>query len=164
MKFKIGDRVKAISDNYGFTTEENEWKGIVTKVEEEEFSARTTYSKNKSCLGKVFICLEYKNFEKDDTSARDDLQFGDILTLRNGERFVYADGVIHGESEDYYADCDTVSMCYDNDLIYNSSHSECDVMKVERNGIVVFEREEVKEMTIAEISEALGYEVKVVKE
>lgn len=99
-----------------------------------------------------------------------DLQFADIVTTRNGERYVVTDGRIYGESSDCKLDCDDLSEDYDENLIcinsWGSINSYFDIMKVERAGQVIWERPEpeVKEMTIAEISEALGYEVKVVKE
>ena len=38
---------------------------------------------------------------------------------------------------------------------------EYDIVKVEREGQVIYEREDIREMTVEEISKALGYEVKV---
>ena len=104
-----------------------------------------------------------------DDFTLDDLQFADIVTTRNGERYVVSDGGIYGESSDYKLDCDDLSDDYDVNLIcinsWDSNNSDFDIVKVERAGQVIWERpEEVKEMTIAEICEALGYEVKVIKE
>ena len=104
-----------------------------------------------------------------DNFTLNDLQFADIVTTRNGERYVVAEGRIYGEGSDYKLDCDDLSDVYDEHLIcinsWGSNNSYFDIMKVERSGQVIWERsEEVKEMTIAEICEALGYEVKVVKE
>ena len=42
MKFKVGDKVKAISNNTIFTSERMKWAGVVTKVTEDGFSAKTT--------------------------------------------------------------------------------------------------------------------------
>lgn len=93
-----------------------------------------------------------------------DLQFADILTLRNGERYVVADGLMQGEKASYSRDCDEITAWYNDDLTQNEENQDEDIIKVERAGQVIFEREEVVEMTIAEISKKLGYEVKVVKE
>lgn len=40
-KFKVGDMIKAIDNSYSCTTKANEWKGIVTKVDEYYFDAKT---------------------------------------------------------------------------------------------------------------------------
>lgn len=100
--------------------------------------------------------------------SKDELQDGDIVTLRNGDKLRY-----NIETESF----DNISDDYDNNLDYlyelnddmtydDRDEDENDIMKVERPTYhTVFEREEtVKEMTIAEISKALGYEVKIVKE
>lgn len=96
----------------------------------------------------------------------EDLKFGDILTLRNGERYLYTDGYLCGESHNYYCDCDCVEECYNKDLTHEDD-KDFDIVEVKRpiGTYTVFERStEPVEMTIAEISEKLGYEVKVVKE
>ncbi len=94
-----------------------------------------------------------------------DLKFGDIVTLRNSERYVIANDTMYGELERYYQDCEPVCNYNDNLKYYENSDREDDIVKVERAGTTIFEREEskVKEMTIEEISKALGHGVKVVK-
>lgn len=93
-----------------------------------------------------------------------DLQFADILTLRNGERYVVVEDYMCGEGGSYYCDCDTLTEEYNDDLTRKSGAIDNDIVKVERSGEIIYERkEEVKEMTVEEISKALGYEVKVVK-
>lgn len=99
-------------------------------------------------------------------NKKEDLQNGDIVTLRNGDRLMYLD--------DYFTDlCNdhNNSVCVLNDLDDDlSCHIEKpvnDVMKVERpvRYVEVFERtEKVKEMTLKEVCDALGYEVKIIKE
>ena len=74
----------------------------------------------------------------------------------------------------YEADGDDVEDHYKNDLTRNSrdfyysdTPEDYDIVKVERVGEIVYQREDNKEpveMTVAEISEKLGYEVKIVKE
>lgn len=106
-----------------------------------------------------------------DNFTLNDLQFADIVTTRNGERYVVADNTLFGEKDGYWLDDGYIPNFYRQDLKYDSNCEEnriYDIVKVERAGQVIWERpeeeKEVKEMTIAEISEALGYEVKVVKE
>ena len=86
---------------------------------------------------------------------------GDKLTLRNGVSGFYRneETYIDGLYEDNIND----------DLTNNGGRgSRFDIVKVERpkKYKTVYEREEeekVREMTVEEISKALGYEVKVVK-
>ncbi len=103
-------------------------------------------------------------FESIQITSINDLQFGDILTLRNGERYVYAQCYMIGESKNYWCDADEVKDCYNGDLTRKNSIKEYDIMKVERQGEVVYECTDVREMTVEEISSILGYEVKIIKE
>lgn len=91
----------------------------------------------------------------------DDLEFGDILILRNYEKYVYADRSMYGERDSYYHDGDTVDCNYTN--FNNDEDSEYDIIKVIRNGKTIYERT-VKEMTLKEVCKELGYEVKIIKE
>ena len=96
--------------------------------------------------------------------TKKDLKDGDIVTLRNGDRLILCDENfidLSDENHNWISDLD----CLNNDLTYyNENDEENDVIKVERpvKYETVFEREEVKELTVDEISEKLGYKVKVV--
>lgn len=57
-KFKIGDIVGAISNDYYVTSKENKWIGVVTRVRDNEFSAKTL-SDNSA---KEFHDLFYEDF------------------------------------------------------------------------------------------------------
>ena len=95
-----------------------------------------------------------------------DLQFADVLTIRNGERYAYIDRYMYGESDNYSCDCCKLEENYNNDLTSEDGDEDWDIVKVERKGEVIFERaEETKrEMTIEEIEKELGYSIKIVKE
>lgn len=165
--FKIGDKVlvknnlKEIKDFAGeyvedlekyigkiFTIKRFNNGGMAVKFEED-----TTFSFDLRCLEKATI------------NTPKDLKFGDIVTTRNNERYVVADGSLYGESENYIKDCVDVDNYEDDFRWFVDEDSETDIIKVERSGLTIWKREEseVKEMTIKEISEALGYDVKVVK-
>ena len=132
--------IRSLGDNY-FTIEEDDRKG-------------------------GYWSFYYDDIERKANKAkREDLQFADILTLRNGERYVVADYCIYGEDGDYSYGGDDIQIWYNDDLTQNEGDADEDIVKVERAGQVIYERiDEVKEMTIEEISKALGYEVKIVKE
>lgn len=94
-----------------------------------------------------------------------DLQFADILTLRNGQRYVVADNYMHGYVDDQDIDGAYISDYYNDNLTANSRHdSESDIVKVERCGQVIYDRSnQPKEMTLSEICKELGYDVKIVR-
>lgn len=96
-----------------------------------------------------------------DTSkfTKSDLQEGDIVTDREGCKSLYSNGNFVGK---------TLSIKWlTDDLKDIDGESDNDIVKVERpiKLETVFERKEpeVIEMTVEEISRALGHEVKVVK-
>ena len=63
MKFKVGDNVKAVNNKTVFTSERMKWAGVVTKVTEDGFSAKTTKHLLLSALDVEFDCLDYNDFE-----------------------------------------------------------------------------------------------------
>lgn len=93
-----------------------------------------------------------------------DLKAGDIVTLRNGDRLLFA-----GENFIDLFKNPHNSLCDINDLNDDMTVDDCknsDIMEVERPSryITVFERgEETREMTLEEICKELGYNVKIVK-
>ena len=94
-----------------------------------------------------------------DTSkfTKSDLQEGDIVTDREGCKSLFHNGALRGRTLSIYGLTDDLK---DKDGEYDN-----DIVKVERpiKLETVFERKEVREMTVEEISKALGFEVKVVK-
>ena len=168
MKFKVGDKVKLniyIKEfRWGRSDVGYDEIGKITSIDGDgeihvDFPSRNCY----------WSGLEHELVKADFSLKRDDLQFADIVTLRDGNKYVVADGCLYGEDDGYYEDCERIDNDYNNNLIYCNEYDEerhdLDIMKVERNGEVIFQREnEAKEMTVAEISKALGYEVKIVKE
>ena len=104
--------------------------------------------------------------------TKDDLREFDIVEFRNDEKVLITMSIVLGRLGIGGFSVDT----WDDDLKDNTGLSQYDIMKVYRptDNIptdkskwkdlpVVYERTEVKEMTVEEISKALGYEVKVVK-
>lgn len=72
-----------------------------------------------------------------------DFMFADVITLRNGERYVYADGFLQGEQTDYACDCQKVEHWYDEGLICKDAYGRLhDIVKIERAGKTVFEIKE----------------------
>lgn len=94
-----------------------------------------------------------------------DIKEGDIITLRNGDRLlVDADKDVSDLSDENTNSVYSLN-CFENDMTYNNGNSNYDIVKVERpiGYSTVYDKEVVREMTVEEISKALGYEVKVIK-
>ena len=167
---KVGDKVllkNRRGSNWNWKGKMDKYMGKIVTISELEnscFKIEEAREENGGD-GWHFVFDDIERLANDITLS--DLQFADILTLRNREKFVVADGCMHGEDNLYYCDCDELKDCYNDDLTRNSDdkdNHQYDIVKIERAGQVIYEREETVEMTIAEISEKLGYEVKVVKE
>lgn len=157
MEFKVGDRVR-----------------FSKKMDRECHTPRVEFDNSIRKITEIalsyMIQLEglpenwFKDFELElvDVSkfTISDLQDGDIVIDREGCRSLYYDGNFWGA---------TLDVCgLTDDLKDKNDYSDNDIVKVERpiKYEIVFEREEepeVREMTVEEISKALGYEVKVVK-
>ena len=111
--------------------------------------------------------------EKDKTNfTKYDLKDGDIVTLRNGAKLVYCDDCffdIDNNIANILTDFEdlTEDLKYDNSNWNADTKANNDIMKVERptQYKTMYERkEEVKEMTLAQVCEELGYNVKIIKE
>ena len=169
MEFKIGDRVKgyhglgriiAIKDTGSIGVEHDKYM--------DGHNCYCGIAKGHS--GKNGYCWWYakNSLEKvGDNMKKEDLKNNDIVTLRNGDRLLYFNGDFYNLGEGcchYIDDLDD----YEDDLrTWDRDCKEYDIVKVERpvKYETVFEREEeVQELTVDEISERLGYKVKVVGE
>lgn len=121
-------------------------------------------------IGEIYYDLEPQYFELVQPFSKEDLKDGDIVTLRNGDRLVLVNKIFKdttNENNNYLGNLDDLN----EDLTYEwlEKNEDYDIIKVERpiGYITVYERrekQEVKEMTVEEISKKLGYEVKIVKE
>lgn len=151
---KVGDKVLLINERGTEWNPEgkmDKYKGkivTISKLKDSCFEIKENDPKKDGFFSKWNFY--YKDIERKVTNfTRDDLEFGDILTLRNEERYVYASEHIYGEDEDYHLDCDEISY-YHTEKLKHEDDSDYDVVKVERVGQVVYEREEeLKEMTLS---------------
>lgn len=62
-KFKIGDIIRSIDNFYKIISIDNEWVGIVTRVDDDVISAKTIYCKKLYVNGFDLFDLFYKHFE-----------------------------------------------------------------------------------------------------
>lgn len=127
-----------------------------------------------------YVVLENYEEEKDMSFTKKDLHTGDIVITRNGWKYVVMLNGFDGfKSWDYLCNMKRDSQEAFDRYFDNMKHKytrNWDIMKVYRPGCFnrpweydidcatpIYIREEVKEMTVEEISKALGYEVKVIK-
>lgn len=158
MWFNVGDRVRVVNP---ILPEQQERKGEIFVIKEVGLTGNCYDEKGYFWLEKELELVKEYNMKKED------LKKNDIVTLRNGDRLLFLDGDFLNLGEGcchYIDDLDD----YEDDLrTWDRDYKEYDIVKVERpvKYYTVFERdEEVQELTVDEISERLGYKVKVVGE
>lgn len=172
-KYKVGQKVKikeyiedgsCSSNGIYFNKEMKKYLGNVVTIEETNVlgsSYRYYYIKEDNGSWK----WDEEWLEPyDEVKTKEDLKDGDVVTLRNGDRLLYCDGQFKDLTYPHHNGiCDTYDI--EDDLTSDSDDND-DIMKVERplSYYEVFNREDkVREMTVEEISKALGYEVKIIK-
>ena len=170
-KFKVGQKVRVKTDievgshssnNTDFVEQMSKFKGqVVTIAEIHSFDGKDydieedndNYYWAEDWLEPVY-----------DVKTKDDLKDGDVVTLRNGDKLIYCDEQFKDlDNPHHNGVCDLDDLYSD----LTSWEENDDIIKVERPATYyeVFNRDEsVREMTVEEISKALGYEVKIVKE
>lgn len=104
-----------------------------------------------------------------ETFKLSDIEFADVITFRNGNRCVYTYGHVFTEDKyDGFDECElaeyfteNLKCCYGDDDDY-----DYDIVKVERAGQVVYERNEnVLEVTMEEVAEKFGVDnIKITKD
>ena len=152
--FKVGDRVKFSEKMNGnlhdpFVKKDNEVRKIVSIFFEDIVLENLP---NNSFQADELISAKFEKC---------DLQNGDILTDGVGDKSIYRNGELYG---------DTVDLEYlNNDLTANPNkcHKNWSIVKVERpiKFETVFERtNDIKEMTMKELCDHFGCQVRIVKE
>lgn len=157
-KFKVGDKVKIVKP---FCDIDQNYKGHIVTIKSIDVmdSQRLFVEENdrpwRICeIAKAVI-------------SKADLQDGDIVTLRNGDKLLYHNEDFIDMSDDndnYLSDINEIN---ENLTYEDRDEKDNDIIKVERptGYTTIFERDEkVKEMTLKEVCKELGYEVKIVKE
>lgn len=119
--------------------------------------------------------------EFDMSFTKKDLRTGDIVTTRNGNVYMVMLGV-SSDNDDILARDTGYNFLetWNDDLSAKADRENWDIMKVwrpksaccakfpddfrESNYTLMFDRKDVKKMTVSEISKALGYDVEIIKE
>lgn len=115
-----------------------------------------------------------EEYLKEETEMKDftlaDLKEKMIIETRDGDRYMYLNNI--GVGKDTYLSfvytrldlTSTISKDFDIVKVYNCGTLGSFTWLLQNPGKLIWEREEAKEMTVAEIEKALGYPVKIVKE
>lgn len=169
-KFKIGDRVRILDGSNNPNVHPKWVEGMDELIGEIRTVKHINRIGDYSLEGISYFFAEEWLAPAEFTKA--DLKEFDIVEFRDGEKVLITMSIVFGRLGIGGFTVDT----WDDDLKDNTGLSQYDIMKVYRptDSIptdkskwkdlpVVYERTEVKEMTVEEISKALGYEVKVVK-
>jgi len=165
-KFKVGEKVrvkKELKTNSKLVIQDSmyDFCGKIATITEVRNISDDVYERYR--IAGCCWAFTREMFEKL-TIELNGIQFADIITLRNKQKYVVADNCLYGEDSCYIADCNSLDSENYNDDLTSIEDSNYDIVKIEREGQVIYEREEIKEMTVEEISKALGYEVKIVKD
>lgn len=179
MEFKVGDRVRIKS----WEQMQKEFGGNDNKIFcKKDFIAPMKYLCGRTATiskitGSDISLTDWSNSEGDPYRwnystdmvelvkikkiTKEDLREGDILTDREGYQSVVVKYDTHLETKGYTIELYELT----DDLLDEGGNSNNDIVRVERPRCceTIFEREEIRKMTVEEISKELGYEVKVVK-
>jgi hypothetical protein len=111
--------------------------------------------------------------------TKSDLENSMVVECRNGEKYIVIDDKIistigYNCLSNYNEDLTTILSTYKNEniTVFKEGHSKYDIMKVYNKVLCIdfntlqllWERSEVKEVTMAEVEEKFGCKVKIVKE
>lgn len=180
-KFKVGDRV-VVCQSTPFVSIADE--GVIIRIEKWHKDDEIPYLVD---FGKgVTLWMEKKQLrlkeEKKMENVKSLLKSGDIVVLGSGEKakvFLDYESDYYGKGILAYTDKDSFMALssYDDNLLTSSENEYYTINKIYRpkrdcylmsNNLndydLIWERKKVKEMTMKEICEALGYDVKIKKE
>lgn len=179
-EIKAGDKIKIISGE----DEERDYSNaigniyIVKEIKETIRGKKYAELKNSTYKPYLYNC-ELVN-EKEKQFKKSDLKNGDIVELRNGQRYVYIEK--YNDRFIYSTNSDEVIVNlkdgeysrlanYDDDLRYKGrGNCKYDIMKIldmsefYKKQKWTWEREKTEEMTLEEVCKELGKDIKIVKE
>lgn len=167
--FKKGDIIRGLNNSYGITNE-NMIRAKVISIDEKYDTMEVQILKHKTRPEEVGETYEVLNDDKrfvkvHDTFNKSLITDGCKITLDNGEQLIYL------KNKDIFANTKRAitNSIYDIDDINQDGTTDGDnyIVKVEKPCYdTIYEKteEEPKEMTLKEVCDALGYEVKIKKD
>ena len=179
-EIKVGDKIKIINTK----NEDFSYSSVIGKIyiveEIRENSCKEKFATLKNSIYMPYLYNCELVDEKEKQFTKSDLKNGDIVELRNGERYVYIEK--YNDRFIYSTDSDEVIVNlkdgeysrlgnYDDDLRYKGrGNCEYDIMKIldmsefYKKPKWTWEREKTEEMTLEEVCKELGRDIKIVKE
>lgn len=167
MEFKIGDKVRLNPKVEKFVHGQADVKfdevGEIVRIRDD------SYSSNKK-INIDFPSMPNWTGEEDEIvhaiCNKEDIETGDIIILRNGDALIFINDEFIDIGNDYTNDIVSLDD-FDNDLTCEYK-IKYDIVKIRKARYVDIynrtEKEEVKELTVEEVSKLLGYDVKIVKD
>ncbi len=158
------------------------WRSGDSYISEHNFSKYNAYSFNRGEYADIswfehnnYTILEWEDFMKD-TFTKADLKTGDVILRRNGDveivncdlkMFIRNDGEynafggIKDDLTSYYGNCNDIVAVRRPEYNYDCVFSAFEY----KRGTLVYDRErdEVEEMTLAEVCELLGKNIKIIQ-
>ena len=175
-----GVKRRAKKDEYVYITEHNFDKtfspGDVVKCVNDKTPCCEFENENgeRSAVSETrYVVREIVEEEEKMENVKQLLKNGDMVITRDGEKYIFMKDYL---GEDMFKDKDGDCWClslYDENLIFDDGLTIMEIKKPrwkiakwfnEADYETKWKREEVKEMTVAEIEKLLGHKVKIIKE
>ena len=118
MKFNVGDRIRATSNNYVVTSKERHWEGIVTKVTNYDFKAKTTNCDSKCYIGILYDNLYDEHFELITPPVITEHSINDGKVIVELSDSVYAEMPIQKNEDPIVVTLQTILKAYDKEDKY----------------------------------------------
>lgn len=144
---------------------------VVYKENSYDSGKRALFFATSEPLNKKII--KWGDYMKRKNFTKADFESGMVVECRNGERYlVLRDKLLNNKHWNSISDDYTPEL-----KMYENGVHQNDIMKIydtigvtnlhnifdDENLIIIWERQEIKEMTVAEIEKELGYNIKIVK-
>lgn len=167
-EFKVGDIIKGKINGYTITNEKM-FKAEVLKVKNGSMDIKVLDHEIKEKIGQTYPAendIRSFDYYKPTLENIFSLPIGSKIITDKGEHNVF----IKVRENDWCNDNLYLlnKLCLNEDLSIKDSFFGNKIIKIEKATYEVFyeknEKEEIKEMTVADIENALGYPVKIIKE
>lgn len=188
-EIKVGDKVEIVND-IDETFYNKMVFGAIYTVEDIRIEKKTgrSYAILKETTDKPYLFNCKLVDEKEKQFKKSDLKSGDIVELRNGDRYILIKNARHNQYDtptDVFMSINKFGSMplswYSDSLLNSNGDKSYDIMKISDSfyipnifrthpsGTLVvpdwaWEREETKEMTLEEVCKELGRDIKIVKE
>lgn len=177
-EIKVGDKVEIVND-IDETFYNKMVFGAIYTVEDIRIEKRTgkSYAILKETTDRPYLFNCKLVDEKEKQFKKSDLKSGDIVELRNGDRYILIKNARHNQYDtptDIFMSINKSGSMplswYSDSLLNSNGDKSYDIMKIldmsefHRKPKWTWEREKTEEMTLEEVCKELGKDIKIVKE